>query len=616
MRRFAALLIALLIAPGLPGARADEPAAASGPAHAIAMHGTPKYPAGFPHFDYVDPAAPKGGKFKVAATGGFDSFNGFIPKGEAADGLGQIYDTLLTTSADEPFTAYGLLAESIETPADRSWVRFRLRAEARWHDGKPVTADDVVWTFNTLIEKGSPQYKFYYGGVEKAVAEDERTVLFTFKPGDNRELPLILGQIAILPKHYWETRDFAKSTLEPPLGSGPYRVKDFEPPRYVTYERVPDYWGRGLNVTRGRFNFDLLEYDYYRDRTVQVEAFKAGEFDFRAENISKVWATAYDTPEVARGWIRKKEFPHQRVAGMQGFVYNERRDLFKDRLVRRALAYAFDFAWTNRNLFYGQYTRSRSYFGNSELEAKGLPEGDELALLNDYREQLPPELFTREYNPPATRGDGRIRDNLCKAQALLKQAGWEVRGADLYHAETGRKFEFELLLVSPSFERIALPFKKNLKRLGITMNVRTVDTAQYIERLRRFDYDMITSIWGISQSPGNEQRNYWGSAAADTPDSQNYPGIKNPVVDALIEKLIQAKDRDSLVSRVRALDRVLQWGYHLVPHWHLDYDRLIFWNKFGYPDTIPEQGMQIDTWWYDKEKAETLARARAGGREN
>lgn len=604
MRLIAALVAAVIVLSAAP--------AVAQPVHALAMHGTPKYAPGFPHFDYVNPDAPKGGAFKVAATGGFDSFNGFIPKGEAADGIGQIYDTLLTSSADEAFTAYGLLAETVETPADRSWVRFTIREHARWHDGEPVTAHDVVWTFNTLMEKGAPQYRFYYGGVETVEAEDDRTVLFTFKPGDNRELPLILGQIAILPKHYWQDRDFTKSTLEPPLGSGPYRIKDFEPPRYVSYERVADYWGRDLPVNVGRFNFDVLRYDYYRDRTVQVEAFKAGEFDFRAENISKVWATAYAVPEVDKGWIRKKEFPHHRVAGMQGFVFNERRGLFQDRRVRKALAYAFDFAWTNRNLFYGQYTRSRSYFGNSELEATDAPKAGERALLEPYRDDLPPEVFSEEYNPPATRGDGRIRDNLCQAQALLKEAGWVVRGDTLVNARTGRPFAFELLLVSPSFERIALPFKKNLKRLGIDMRVRTVDTAQYIERLRAFDYDMITSIWGASQSPGNEQRSFWGSAAADAKDSRNYPGIKDPVVDALIEQVVSAPDREGLVDRVRALDRVLQWGYHLIPHWHLNYDRLAFWDKFGYPGVIPASGMQVDTWWYDTARADALKRARRG----
>jgi len=607
-RLFIALVIAAVLCSGTP--------AEAKPEHAIAMHGAPKYGPGFKHFDYVNPNAPKGGALKVAATGGFDSLNGFIPKGEAADGLGQIYDTLLTSSADEAFSAYGLLAETVETPDDRSWVRFVIRNEARWHDGKPVTAHDVVWTFNTLVEKGSPQYRFYYGGVKEVTAEDDHTVLFTFKPGDNRELPLILGQISILPKHYWEARDFTKSTLEPPLGSGPYRIKTSDPPRYIAFERVADYWGRDLAVNVGRFNFDLLYYDYYRDRTVQVEAFKAGEFDFRAENISKVWATAYAIPEVDKGWIQKKGFPHKRVSGMQGFVFNERRDLFKDTRVRRALAYAFDYAWSNRNLFYGQYRRLRSYFDNSELAAAGLPEGEELAILNEFRNQLPREVFTEEYHPPATRGDGRIRDNLCQAQALLKEAGWQVRGRDLVHKETGVRFEMELLLVSPAFERIALPFKKNLARLGITMNVRTVDTAQYIERLRAYDYDMMVSLWGASQSPGNEQRNFWGSAAANAKDSRNYPGIKDPVVDALIEKLIAASDRDSLVQRVRALDRVLQWGFHLIPHWHLDYDRIVHWDKFGYPETIPDQGVQIDTWWYDKAKADALKRARRGEAEN
>ncbi|HJN25050.1 MAG TPA: extracellular solute-binding protein, partial [Rhodospirillales bacterium] len=359
------------------------------PRHGLAMHGETKYGPDFKHFDYVNPNAPKGGDVKLATTGSFDSFNGFIIKGEAAAGIGGIYDTLLVSSADEAFTEYGLLAETVETPQDRSWVQFVLRKEARWHDGKPITADDVIWTFNTLIEKGQPFYRFYYGSIERAEKIDERTVKFTFKPGENRELPLIMGQIAVLPKHYWQDRDFSKTTLKPPLGSGAYKIDSFEPGRFVKYKRVADYWGRNLPVNVGKDNFDTMRYDYYRDATVQVEAFKAGEFDYRSENASKSWATAYDFPALDKGLVIKEEIKHNRGSGMQGYIYNTRRVLFSDPKVRQALAYAFDFEWSNRNLFYSQYKRTRSYFDNSELTAKGLPGADELAILTPYRGRIP-----------------------------------------------------------------------------------------------------------------------------------------------------------------------------------------------------------------------------------
>jgi len=569
------------------------------PRHAIAMHGEPKYNPGFRHFDYVNPDAPKGGVAKLSDTGGFDSFNGFIIKGEAAAGIGAIYDTLMTQSADEAFSEYGLLAETIETPEDRSWVQFVLRKEARWHDGKPVTADDVIWTFNTLTEKGAPFYRFYYASVERVEKIDARTVKFSFKPGENRELPLIMGQLAVLPKHYWEQRDFSKTTLEPPLGSGPYQVDKFEAGRYVTYRRVEDYWGKDLTVNVGRNNFDVMQYDYYRDATVMVEALKAGEYDFRNENSSKNWATAYDIPAVEKGLLKKLRVDHNRAAGMQGFAFNIRRDIFKDPKVREALASAFDFEWSNRNLFYGQYTRSRSYFDNSELAATGLPEGMELAILEPYRGRVPDAVFTREYEPPKTKGDGRIRSNLRIGDRLLKEAGWEVKGKSRVHMKTGTAMEFEILLVSPLFERIVLPFVKNLERLGVKARVRTVDSSQYLRRLETFDFDIIVSSWGASLSPGNEQRNFWSRQAAEQNGSRNLIGISDPVIDELIDKLIAAPSRESLVAHTRALDRVLQWGHFVIPHWHLSYDRLVFWDKFQRPEITPTNGAQFGTWWID-----------------
>ncbi len=609
MRRIVTALAGLLLAWFIPLA---AQAAESGPRHGIAMHGEPKYPPDFKRFDYVNPNAPKGGLVRLAAQGGFDSFNGFISKGEDVAGLGNIYDTLMTGSADEPFSQYGLLAESIETPEDRSWVQFTLRPEARWHDGKPVTADDVTWSFQTLVEKGAPFYRFYYGSVAKVEKIGARTVRFTFKPGENRELPLIIGQLAVLPKHYWETRDFEKTTLEPPLGSGPYRIKAFDTNRYVTYERVEDYWGKDLPVNVGRNNFGAIRYDYYRNAAVSVEAFKAGAYDYRAENSSKNWATAYDIPAAKKGLLVKLDSPHRRVQGMQGFVFNLRRGIFKDRRVRQALAYAFDFEWSNRNLFYGQYTRSRSYFDNSDLAASGLPSAEELKILEPYRGRIPDEVFTQEYAPPATKGDGRIRSNLRTGDALLKEAGWIIKDRIRVNAKTGQKLEFEILLVSPLFERIALPFTKGLQRLGIAATVRTVDSSQYIRRLETFDFDMVVGSWGQSLSPGNEQRNYWGSDAAGRNGSRNLVGISDPVIDELIELLIAAPDREGLVTRVRALDRVLQWGHYVIPHWHITYDRLVFWNKFGRPETTPMQGAQFSTWWFDANAAAALEQGKAG----
>jgi len=585
-------------------------AAGTNPVHAIAMHGSPKYGPDFKNFDYVNPNAPKGGTVRYGSMGSFDSFNGFISKGETADGLSNIYDSLLTSSADEAFSAYGLLAQSIEMPDDRSWVIFHLRPEARWQDGQPVTAEDVKWTFETLTSKGAPAFRFYYADVEKVEILDPLSVKFSFKTNENRELPLIIGQMSILPKHYWENRDFSKTTLEPPLGSGPYKIGKFTTGRSISYTQVADYWGRNLPVNVGRNNFATLRYEYFRDGSITVEALKGGAIDFRAENNSKIWATAYDIEAVKNGLLVKETVGHQRPQGMQGFAFNIRKPMFKDPRVRQALGYAFDFEWSNKNLFYGQYTRTRSYFDNSELAATGLPSADELKILEPYRDQLPEQVFTAEYNPPATKGDGRIRNNLKEADRLLKEAGWVIKGKQRVNTATGEALEFEILLVQPALERIVLPFSKNLQRLGVAMRVRTVDPAQYIERRRRFDFDMMTISVGQSMSPGNEQRGYWSSDAADTEGSSNLIGIKSPVVDALVEKLIVAPTREDLVTRVRALDRVLVWGNYLVPNFHISYDRLIYWNKFSRPKTVPMQGTQIDTWWYDDAKASALATAQ------
>lgn len=579
--------------------------------HGIAMHGDLKYGADFTHFDYVNPQAPKGGEIKRAVVGTFDSFNPFIIKGNPDAGSTQIYDTLMVASADEPFSEYGLLAETIETPPDRSWVAFRLRAQARWHDGQPITVEDVIWTFETLRDKGAPFYRAYYGNIATVEKTGERTVKFTFKPGENRELPLIVGQLPVLPKHYWQGRDFEQTTLDPPLGSAAYKLDGFEAGRWSRYRRVDDYWGKTLPVSLGRDNYDVMRFDYYRDDTVALEALKAGEYDLRLESSAKEWATAYDVPPVRDGLLKKEEIKHDRPAGMQGYAFNLRRPLFQDRRVREALGYAFDFEWSNRTLFYGQYTRTRSYFANSELAANGVPQGAELAALEPYRSKLPDEVFTTEYQPPATDGSGNIRDNLRKASELLKAAGWQIdpKSKKLVNA-AGQPFEFEILLVMPAFERITLPYAKNLERLGVAARVRTVDAAQYKKRSDDFDFDVLVESWLQSSSPGNEQRSFWGSASADQPGSLNAVGLKDPVVDALVEQIIAAPDRASLVARTHALDRVLQWGFYVVPQWHIPYDRLAFWDKFGRPSVTPSQGAQVDAWWVDPEKAASLDQRR------
>ncbi len=572
------------------------------------MHGTPKYAPDFQHFDYVNPNAPKGGALRLGVQGTFYSFNPFIPKGNP--GAGTSFETLLTASADEPFTEYGLIAESIEIPDDRSWVIFRLRPQARWHDGKPITVEDVIWSFDTLKSKGRPFYRFYYDSVEGAEKVGPRRVKFTFADKGNRELPLIVGELPILPKHYWATRDFEKTTLEPPLGSGPYRITEFEAGRFVTTERVRDYWGKDLPVKKGQNNFDRIRYDYYHNDTAIRIALKAGEIDLRFENQAKAWALDYDVPAVRKGWLKKEAIRHFSPTGMQAFVFNTRREIFKDRRVRRALAYAFDFEWTNKNLFSGQYTRTESYFSNSELAATGLPQGEELEILERYRGRIPDEVFTRLYEAPSTDGSGWPRENLREAFALLEEAGWVVENMRLVNVHTGRPFEFEFLLVSPAFERIVLPYVRNLKRLGIDARVRLVDQSQYINRLRSFDFDVIVAVWPASESPGNEQRNFWSSAAADSPAGRNYAGIKDPVVDELVELVISAPDRTSLVARTRAVDRVLLFGYYVVPNWHLQVQRILSWDKFSRPEVTPKTGTSIDYWWFDPAKAARLEAER------
>ncbi|MCD6430847.1 MAG: ABC transporter substrate-binding protein [Deltaproteobacteria bacterium] len=562
----------------------------------LSLHGELKYPAGFSNFDYVNPLAPKGGILRQAAIGTYDTFNDFILKGVSAAGAGMIYDTLMASAEDEPFSQYGLIAERVELAIDRTFVIFHVNHKARFNDGQPVTAEDVVFTFNLLLEQGQPMYKRYYADVTGVEALDQSRVKFTFKDGNNAELPLIVGQLVVLPRHFWQDKEFNKAGLDLPLGSGPYRIKSFIPGKSVTYERVADYWAADLPVNKGRYNFDTLIYDYYRDATVALEAFKAGEYDFRHENVSKNWATLYNGPQFADGRIIKKEIVHEIPQGVQGFVFNTRRSQFADRRVREALIYAFDFEWSNKNLFYDQYKRSGSYFSNSEMAATGPPSPAEIELLKPFTEQLPVEVFKDSYHLPTTDGHGNIRNNLRRAVALLKSAGWIIKDKKLVDS-SAQPFVFEILLTSPAFERIVLPFKRNLARLGIETKVRVVDTAQYLNRVREFDFDMVVWSFGQSNSPGNEQRYYWHSSVVDIPGSRNLAGINDPVVDALVEKIIHASDRPSLVTRVRALDRVLQWGFYVLPHWHISTFRIAYWSKFAQPRLVPKYGLGLMTWW-------------------
>ncbi len=574
--------------------------------HAIAMHGSVKYPPGFKNFDYVNPDAPKGGSLLMHRIGTFDSFNGFIVKGNPSADVELIYNALAAQSADEALTQYGELAEEVYMPEDRSWVAFKLRAEARWHDGKPITVEDVIWTFNTLVKEGVPFFRFYYGNVAEVIKVGDDIVRFNFKPGENQELPLIIGQLVVLPKHYWSTRDFSKTTLEPPLGSGPYRIKTFEPGRSLILERVDDYWGKNIAVHKGNYNFDEMRFDYYRDGDIALEAFKAGEYDLRQESSAKDWATAYEFPAVKEGLIVKRPFEHNRTAGMQGFVFNSRRAIFEDVRVRKALAYAFDFEWSNQNLFYDQYVRSRSYFDNSELAARGLPGPVELKFLEPLKAQLPAEVFTTAYEPPAGGGPRALRKNLRVAGQLLEEAGWSIKEGKRVHRDSGRQLSFEVMLVSPSWERVVLPYGRNLEKLGVDLSVRTVDTSQYRQRLDSYDFDMIVTTFPQSQSPGNEQRSMWGSDAALLEGGRNYIGIRDPAIDVLIEHVIEAKDRRTLVAATRAMDRALQWGHWVIPHWYISYDRVVYWNKFSQPEITPARGFSFGAWWVDQDKAAAL----------
>lgn len=616
-----ALLGAAPLAAGL--ARSSSAQDATAPAeprwrHGLSLLGEPKYPPDFAHFAYADPRAPKGGLVRYGAQGTFDNFNLFVAgvKGEIENGIeGLTYDTLMTPAGDEVGTAYGLLAEAARYPADHAWVTYRLRPEARFHDGRPVTAADVIFSFETL-KANSALYAFYYQNVTRAAETAPGEVTFTFSEPGNRELPQIVGQLPVLAKHWWGEgagrRDPAQTTLEPPLGSGPYRLKSFEAGRNAAYERVADYWGRDLPVNRGRHNFGEIRFEYLRDSTILVEAFKGDLYDWRTENIARNWALAYDVPALREGRIVREEFPSRGSGVMQAFVFNLRRPRFQDQRVRRAFNLAFDFEETNRTLFYGLYQRIDSFFYGTELAASGLPEGLERDILESVRDKVPATVFTAPYTNPVNGTPEAVRANLREAVRLFGEAGYELKGGRLVAKGGGEPFTVEFLGFDPSLERYVLPYKQALERVGIGCTIRLVDAAQYQNRIRGFDFDVTTRSWGQSLSPGNEQREYWGSAAADRPGSQNLAGIKDGGVDALIERVIFARDRSELMAATKALDRVLMAHDYVVPQWTSRVSRTLRWNRFARPETLPQYGGSgfPSTWWYDEALAARTGPAR------
>ena len=585
--------------------------------HGLSLFGDLKYPPGFKHFEYVNADAPKAGTARQIALGTFDNFNTAIAgvKGSIVAGINLIYETLLASSLDEVSSGYCLLAEAVSFPADFSSVTYRLRPEAKWHDGTPVTPADVIFSFDAF-KKYSPQQSAYYRHVVKAEKTGEREVTFTFDAPGNHELPQIVGQLSVLPQHWWEgsdssgkKRSIGETTLEPPLGSGAYRIKDFSAGRNIFYERVKDYWGRDLNVNVGQNNFDELHYEYFRDTTVALEAFKADSIDWRIENSAKNWATAYDFPAVSDKRVVLEEFPIRNTGVMQGFAFNIRREKFQDPRVRVAFNYAFDFEEMNKQIFYGQYKRIASYFEGTELASSGLPTGRELELLETVRDKVPPELFQKPYTNPVNGSPDKVRSNLREALRLFKEAGYEVRDQQLVNVKTGEQFTVEFLAEDPAFERVFLFYKPSLERVGMNLTVRTVDVPQFENRLRSWDFDIITNGWPESLVPGNEQRGFWGSQAADQPGSDNLIGIKNPAVDAMIEQIIFAKNRADLEAATHALDRILLWNFYVVPQWTYGKVRTARWDRFGRPEPMPKYGAAAFplVWWWDAARAAKIA---------
>lgn len=612
-------------------------ASASGKRHiALSLTGTPKYGPETTHYEYVNPEAPKGGAMRLFGNGGFDSLNPFTTKGTPAAALLLTYDQLMTSTMDEGSAQYCHLCEWVSYPDDFSSATFKLRDGPKFHDGKPITVEDVIYSLTTL-KAANPRYRQYYKNVVKAEKTGEREVTFRFNVKGNRELPYIIGELYIIPKHYWtaknkegELRDLGKTTLDVPLGSGPYKVKDFRPGQQIVYQRNDDYWAKNLFTVVGQYNFDEIKYEYFRDQSVAFEAFKGDEFDFYYENSSINWARNYEFSAVKDGRVvRRDDIVLQNPQGMQGFVFNTRLAKFSDRRVREALSRAFDFEWAAKNLFYNQYKRTTSYFENSELASRGAPSAEEVALLKPLAKQIPPKALTDEYKPFTHDGQGGTRKQLRTARELLRAAGWKIQKEvaedtncgffcramiaiglksekqnNVLRNATGDAMKIEFLIVAPAFQRVIQSYVSNLKQLGVQASIRLVDPAQYQKRLETFDFDVVISGFGQSESPGNEQRFYWGSQAADTPGSRNLAGIKNPAIDKLIDKIIFAKSRRELITVTRAMDRVLLFSHYMVPNWHAAYERIAYWQRFGQPKVQPSRAVgHVQTWWYDQEKA-------------
>ena len=596
-RTFAAAVAALALFAAAPGTAVAEPA------HAIAMHGAPKYPADFAYFDYVNPDAPKGGEFRLHAIGTFDTLNPYVIKGKPAIGLhhgfGNYFETLTRRSRDEAFSLYGLLAETIDMAGDRGWIEFTLRPEARFSDGTPVTVDDVIFSWATLKEKGSPNARATWSRVAQVEKTGPRGVRFTFVDNSNRELPLLVaGFLPILSKRWWQDREFSETTLEPPLASGPYAVESIEPGRAIVYRRNPNYWGRDLAVNRGQFNFDTIRYSYFRDSSVALEAFKAGDYDYRSEGDAARWATQYDFPALADGRAVRETIANGTPSGLRALAFNLRRPLFADRRIRQALTLAFDFEWLNRALLHQGYARTTGMFSKSALAPNGAPSPAELKLLEPFRDKVPPQVFGPPFQAPTTDGSGRDRANLRQAAELLKAAGYTVRD-DVLRAPDGTPFRFEITLRLPSNERIALSFARNLKRLGIEARVRLVESAQFQGLIDSYDFDMVFGFWGVTLSPGNEQQNYWSSLTADQPGGRNWAGVADPAVDAMIAALGGARTREELTAAARALDRILMWNYYVLPLYHDAGQRIAYWRPLARPQTVPVYGVRLETFWVD-----------------
>ena len=589
------------------------PAAAQETAHGLSLFGDLKYGPDFAHFDYVEPNSPKGGTLHLATVGTFSTLNPFTLKGVAAAGAGFPFESLLEGAADEPDAAYGLIAAEVALAPDRRSVRFLLRPEARWHDSTPVTAADVAFSFEILTTEGAPSFATQLAGVDRVETSGDRNVTFHLVDPDNRKLPLIVGGMPIVSEAYFRGRSFGKTTLEPPLGSGPYRVGKVDAGRSIGFERVADYWGAALPVMTGRYNFDTIFIDYYRDRTVLVEALKAGEYDFHEEFTSKVWATQYDIPAVEEGWLVKDVLPDNTPSGVQAFFINTRLPKFQDRRVREALSYVFDFEWLNKNQFFGIYDRMASYFENSDLAARGLPSQAELAILEPHRGAVPEEVFTTEFAPPSTDGSGNNRRNLRSARALLREAGWITRDGALVNEATGEPMTIEFLYFEPTFERIYAVFARRLERLGVGVTLRLVDSVSYEERMKSHDFEITTLRFVFNLSPGAELNANFATATADQVGSSNAAGIKDPVVDALIAEVVGATDRATLVAAARALDRVLLWGHYMIPQWYKGAHHRVYWDKCGRPALKPRYARGvIDTWWVDREKDDDLRAYREG----